>query len=88
MNQPIEDVTVQITVPVKRYRTDEGSPTCARSFPAGEICPFLKTFPFNPDGHCSLVESMSSVWAMVAVLDPDPEGSLVPHKDCPIWRAE
>lgn len=88
MSQPIEDVTVQITVPVKRYRTDEGSPTCARSFPAGEVCPFLKTFSFNPDGHCSLVESMSSAWNYMPYVDVGPEGSLEPHEDCPIWRAE
>jgi hypothetical protein len=88
MNQPIEDVTVQITVPVKRYRTDKGSPTCARSFPAGEVCKFFKRFTFNENGRCSLVESMSGDWNYMAYVDLGPEGFLEPHEDCPLWRAE
>lgn len=87
MSQPIEDVTVQITVPVKRYRTDGGNPTCARSFPAGEACLFLKTFPFDSGGHCSLVASMHDPFYSADV-DVGPEGSLEPHEDCPLWRAE
>lgn len=85
--QPIEDVEVQVSIPAKRYRTNDGEPTCARSFQSGDACPFVATFPFVLNGICGLVTSTTDkqLPGDIALVDPGESGFLVPHKDCPLW---
>lgn len=88
--KPVEDIEVQISIPVKRYRTDAGVPTCARNFSESQVCPFLAILPFNPGGSCGLVSSTADkkLPGYVAFVEPSESGFLAPHKDCPIWNEQ
>lgn len=85
-----EDAKVTIEVPLKRYRTDDGVPTCARSFSGNQVCPFfVMASPFDPGGRCGLVESVvQSELPRIARVEPGQNGCLQPHKNCPLWREE
>lgn len=83
--QTTENLEITITIPVKKYRTDRGNPTCARSFPQREVCPFLETVPFSPHGRCGLIDSLSTGINVYTVIWPGNEGFLDPHSNCPLW---
>lgn len=86
----IEDVEVNVLIPIKRYRTDTGIPTCARNFRANEACPFFAKLPFNPGGKCCLVPSIADkpLPGHSAFVEVNESGFLVPHKDCPLWNEQ
>lgn len=88
----IEDVEVNISIPVKRYRTDAGVPTCARNFQSGEVCVFLdgSLFLYGTGGNCLFIESTTNqgVARYKALVEAGKSGFLEPHKDCPIWNKQ
>ena len=81
---PIEHTTM----PVTRYRSPTGQPTCASDFYNGEICLFLQTYKlgtcetcfFIPDErHKKVLERGVSSEGHVG------QGYLMPFDGCPVW---
>lgn len=70
-----------ITLTVKRYRTPDGKPTCARHVPTGAKCRFLATWRYGTCWVCRLNPS-SELWKYTQ------EGYLEPEPECPVWPEE
>jgi hypothetical protein len=68
-----------VTIPVTRYRDEQGRPTCAADFNAGRVCAFLRSRVFCCDGLCTL----RSETVLTRVGD---DGTLAPLDNCPLWR--
>lgn len=45
--------TTTTAITVKRYKTPDGKPTCARDFSTGEVCEFLLSKHFGTRFLCS-----------------------------------
>lgn len=84
--EPIENIELQISISVKRYRTDAGDPTCAKSFPQGHVCDFLIADPFalGSIGYCAMLGGMEGP-VIRRERGTNDLRYLLPHKDCPLW---
>lgn len=67
-------------LPVTRYRTGEGKPTCSYNFQTNDYCVFLRN-----RGMCGKIECCAYCESDL-VREPDSTGYLVPDVKCPLWK--
>ena len=75
-----------ISLPVKRYKDDQGNPTCAVDFETGEVCQFYITQRFGCHEGCLLSEQHKGPFQAMHRRGNDGGGTLIPLKDCPVWK--
>lgn len=63
---------------IKMFFTPEGKPTCATSFPDGEVCPFLRTRFYGQEAFCLFKESERLEYSNGGL------GYSMPHEKCPV----
>lgn len=76
-----ETKTLQVTA----YRDDEGKPCCAKDFTKGEVCIFYRTISFGCAETCVFAKDFRK---SPEILDrrKGGNGTLIPLKQCPIWK--
>lgn len=75
MRSPTEE-TIQL--PVTRYRTPEGVPTCALDFKSGKRCAFLMPGRFGTMFYCGVRVGEN--------VDRFGSGYMTPLDNCPLWE--
>lgn len=80
-----EDSTMEM--PVTRYRTPAGDPTCAFDFEAGEVCQFLRTQRMGVHETCIFAPEHKGLGERIFRNGKEGRGYLVPGKWCPVFLA-
>jgi len=73
-------MTEEKQITVKAYRDKDGLPTCAASFPSGQVCMFLYHVKFGTMEICSVAQSP------LQRRGQDQCGSLIPCENCIVWK--
>lgn len=77
------------TIEVKAYRDEQGFPCCAGDFKTGKVCIFYRIQNFGTNETCVFVEEYNNRGMMASLRRrKDGLGSLIPFKDCPIWKGD
>jgi hypothetical protein len=66
---------------IEVYRTTEGTPTCAASFPEGKVCVFYQIGNFGKKESCFFDSDEQLV-------RKNEYGFLIPLKKCPVWSED
>jgi acyl carrier protein len=74
------------TIAVTAYRDEQGRPCCAGNFGTGAVCSFYRAQNFGTHETCIFAEQTDR---RAERLERRGEtGSLIPHRNCPIWSEE
>ena len=73
----------QRNITIEVFRDKEGHPTCSKNLETGEFCRFLRTSHMGCREHCGYATRNDTLERRNAG-----EGTLIPHKDCPVWKDE
>lgn len=76
-----------VSLPVKRYKDDQGNPTCAVDFETGEVCQFYITQRFGCHEGCLLFELHRNLYLGLHRRE-DGNGTLIPMDKCPVWSTK
>ena len=72
---------------VAAYRDGAGRPTCAIDFAAGLVCEFYRTQRLGCSETCVFAAESGKYFTPLARRD-NGHGTLIPCKECPVWRKE
>lgn len=75
------------SLPIVRYRDDDGNPTCAADFQNGRVCIFYRTQKFGCLETCVFAD-VDGWRRMPTRRRKGGEGTLVPLPTCPLWSVE
>ena len=78
-----EPHTIQIIL--NRYRGDDGHPCCIGDASTGDSCRYFGTRSFGCVEVCCFDNSNNVKLYRRGDLE---RGTLIPHKDCPVWSEE
>lgn len=73
---------------IKRYRDNDGNPTCAMSFDTGAVCVFLGTAKFGLCDVCTYQNHAGADLERRDLPEAHGVGSLIPTEQCPLWTAK
>lgn len=77
------------TISIEVYKDEQNRPTCAKYFPSGEFCPFLRTVRFGFEDICCISKLTKYNGSPISLLRYDNnEGRLIPTEDCLLWHGE
>ncbi len=77
----------EIVIPVERYYTINGNPTCAISINDCKVCKFLRVTRMGT-GYTCIFDTGEGRRGWPPILDSYDSDYLKPCKDCPIWNTE
>jgi hypothetical protein len=77
---------IEKTIPVVGFLDKNNLPTCAVNFQTGEFCSFYRTQRMGCHETCLFAEVGDRGIATMLFRRENGQGSLIPCKECPIWR--
>lgn len=70
----------------KRYRTQEGSPTCSVDFRSGRYCEYFRSECFGTRETCVFAPIGGHGYLICLERTNEDTGWLIPGKWCPLWK--